>query len=117
MTVLAVIGLRREARIVGREGIVAVDGSALLAGAPEASAVISIAIAGALASDLAVGDIVIAERVVTANDAYETDGKWTARMAALLPDAMLGAILGRSAIADTADVKAALQASSGAVAV
>jgi hopanoid-associated phosphorylase len=115
MTVLAVVGLKREA------GLVAPYARAVtplgLDGARDVTAILSVGIAGALAPDLQAGDVVIAERVVTANEAFETDAKWTARLAAALADARIGAILGRGAIADTAEVKAMLHQASGADAV
>ncbi|HVV64723.1 MAG TPA: hypothetical protein VHC42_04590 [Rhizomicrobium sp.] len=116
MTVLAVCGLKREAKIVARAAGVslAIGGGAIWEGC---EGVISIGIAGALAEDLCAGEAVIAERVVTANEAYETDEKWTARLAARLPDARIGAILGRGAIADSIEVKAALRGSTRADAV
>ena len=116
--ILAVCGLLREARLLSRHGVKVAIGSAVEAAiAPETRGIISIGIAGALAPELQAGDAVIAERVVTACDALETDAKWTARIAARLPNATIGAILGRSTIADTAEVKALLHDSSRAVAV
>lgn len=116
--IVAVVGLAREARMVRNAGataaVVSMMESAIASGA---AGIISIGIAGALSPDLDVGDAVIAERVVTANAAFETDAKWTARLAAALPRARIGAILGRGAIADSADVKAALYQSSRADAV
>ncbi|MBV8978918.1 MAG: hypothetical protein JO261_08840 [Alphaproteobacteria bacterium] len=79
--------------------------------------VISVGIAGALSPDLKIGDAVVAERVVTANDIFETDAGWTARLAARVPDAMLGAVLGRGEIAGSAEVKALLHQSTKAVSV
>lgn len=112
MTALAVVGLVRERSIVPG-AVVARD---LVVG-PKTTGIISIGIAGALAPGLRVGDVVIAERVVTANEIFETDGKWTARLAGALPDAHIGAILGRGAVADSVEVKAALHEASGAIAV
>jgi len=115
MSALAVVGLQREAKLVGRYAKAVTPFG--LDRAADVSAILSIGIAGALAPDLEVGDTVIAERVVTANEAFETDARWTGRLAAALPEARIAAILGRSAIADTADVKAALFESSRADAV
>lgn len=118
MTVLAVCGLLREARLLSRYGVKVVIGGAVEAEVtPDIRGIVSIGIAGALAPELEAGDAVIAERVVTACDAFETDAKWTARIAARLQDATIGAILGRGTIADTAEVKALLHDSSRAVAV
>jgi len=113
--VLAVIGLLREAKLVARYATAVT--SLNLGGAPDVTAIISIGIAGALSPDLIVGDVVIAERVVTANEAFETDAKWTARLAGALPNARIGAILGRGAIAESAEIKAMLRESTGADAV
>jgi hypothetical protein len=115
MTVLAVCGLKREAKILARAGVALAVGRGDV---PRGTCgIISIGIAGALAPDLSAGEAVIAERVVTANEAYETDEKWTARIAAHLAEARIGAILGRSAIADDTEVKAALRHSTRADAV
>jgi adenosylhomocysteine nucleosidase len=126
VTVIAVCGLKREAGIIGKRALAFYAGGdpdtlrlhlgyGLRDGGHEG--IISIGIAGALSPDLKAGDVVIAERVVTAERAFETDAKWTARLVAKLPAARLGAVLGRSTIADTADVKAALHTATGADAV
>ena len=112
MKVLAVCGLRREMRLV--PGAVTPKD---IAAAADVAGIISIGIAGALAPDLNIGDTVIAERVVTASEAFETDAKWTARLAAALRDAHLGTILGRDVIAGSVEVKALLHESSRADAV
>jgi len=117
--VLAVVGLKREAKLVVPYAAAVTPrdiGAAMDAGAAVAG-IVSIGIAGALAPGLAVGDAVIAERVVTANEAFETDAKWTARLAAALRDARIGSILGRDAIADSVEVKALLHDASRADAV
>lgn len=114
--ILAVCGLKREARILEKASVRVAVGQGFEV-AQDVHGIISIGIAGALSPELEVGDAVIAERVVTANDAFETDAGWTARLAAALPDARIGAILGRGAIADSADIKAALHQSSRADAV
>ncbi len=125
MTVLAVVGLKREAAIVAgpqrrsrlrrqqRHPGAQSEGRAR----SSRRGIISIGIAGALAPDLTVGDVIIAERVVTANQAFETDAKWTARLAGALPNARIGAILGRGTIAESAELKATLRESTGADAI
>jgi hopanoid-associated phosphorylase len=115
VTTVAVVGLRREAKLVAQNAIAVVPAN--LAGITEATGIISIGIAGALSPDLVVGDVVIAERVVTANEAFETDAKWTAKLAGALPDARIGAILGRGAIAESAEIKTVLCESTDADAV
>jgi adenosylhomocysteine nucleosidase len=115
VSVLAVVGMKREAQLVARYAAAVTPQR--LAAATDVTAILSVGIAGALAPDLEVGDTLIAERVVTANQAFETDAKWTARLAAALPEARIGAILGRDRIADSADVKALLRDATGADAV
>jgi hopanoid-associated phosphorylase len=125
VTVLAIVGLKREAAIVAGSQITPViaGNSGILRqriqGAldPNVRGIISIGIAGALSPDLEAGETVIAERIVTANEAFETDAKWTGRLAGAIRDARIGAILGRSNIAGSTDVKAALFESFGADAV
>jgi hopanoid-associated phosphorylase len=112
VTVVAVCGLKREVELLARYAKATTPRD--LTPTSDAAGIISIGIAGALAPDLRAGDVVIAERVVTANEAFETDGKWTARLAATLPQVRIGAILGRSAIADTTEVKLALRTSTTA---
>jgi adenosylhomocysteine nucleosidase len=115
VTTVAVVGLRREAKLVTQYALAVVPEN--LTDIKDATGIISIGIAGALSPDIAVGDVVIAERVVTANEAFETDAKWTARLAGALPDARIGAILGRGAIAESAEIKVTLRESTGADAV
>jgi adenosylhomocysteine nucleosidase len=114
--ILAICGLKREAAILKKASVRVAIGAGFEVGA-DVRGIISIGIAGALAPDMAVGDIVVAERVVTAGEAFETDAKWTARLAAKFPRALIGAVLGRGAIADTAEIKALLHESTRAAAV
>jgi hopanoid-associated phosphorylase len=116
MTVLAVCGLKREARILEKARVRVATGAAFEI-ASDIQGIISIGIAGALSPDLSVGDVVIAERVITANEAFETDAAWTARLAARISNTTIGAMLGRGEIADSAEVKALLHEAGGAVSV
>ncbi len=85
MSILAVVGLAKEARIAKRAGLVPVIGGSssqllrqrLEAAAPDATAVISFGIAGALAPLLEAGDVVIATHVVTESEHYQTDMRWS----------------------------------------
>ena len=125
MTVLAIVGLKREAAIVAGPHVVPViagnsgELQQRIEGALDSDVrgIISIGIAGALSPELEAGEAIIAERVVTSSESFETDAKWTGRLAGAIRDARIGAILGRSNIADSTDVKAALFESSGADAV
>ncbi len=117
MTVLAATGLQREARILAGPGVAVVAGGGDHARleaeldrlAPGACGIISIGIAGALAPGLRPGDWVVAD--------HGTDPEWTGRLAARLPGARLGAILGVDAMVAEAAGKAALHRDTGALAV
>ncbi|MGA7673774.1 MAG: hypothetical protein WCA78_01855 [Rhizomicrobium sp.] len=84
MSVLAVVGLAKEARIARRAGLAPVIGGGnsellaqrLEAAASGATAVLSFGIAGALAPLLETGDAVVATHVVTETEHYQTDLRW-----------------------------------------
>jgi adenosylhomocysteine nucleosidase len=126
MTVIAVTGLAREARIVRRTKVAAVIGSgdpqllaSRLEGAIRAGAkgIISFGIAGALAPLLKPGDVVIATHVVHGNERYATDARWTSVLREKLPRATLAIIAGHGHIVSHVDGKRRLFAISGAHAV
>jgi len=116
MVMLVVCGLKREARVLEKAQVCVATGTTFDV-SPDVTAIISVGIAGALAPDLKVGDVVVAERVLTENEAFETDSRWTSRLATQIPDATIGAMLGRGEIADSAEVKALLHQSTRAVSV
>ncbi len=119
--IIAAVGLERERRIVDGPGVVAIAGGgdkarleALLeAHAAKAHGIISIGIAGGLAPGLRPGNWVLADGV----DGTPTDAKWTSRLAARLPDATRGLLLGVDAIVASSVEKANLHRSTGALAV
>jgi len=111
VTLIVACGLKREARIIARAGVVAVIGggdAARLEAALEvrvtalSGMILSCGIAGALDPSLEPGDVVI-------------DGD--AAVAELLPDARRGAVIGQDTIAATAAEKRALHELTGALAV
>jgi hopanoid-associated phosphorylase len=124
MTVLAATGLLREARILASPGLEVVPGggnaarleAALDRLAPGARGIISIGIAGALAPGLRPGDWVVAEAVL-GDGTIATEAAWAARLAAALPNARRGTMLGRDAMAAEAAEKAALHQATGALTV
>ena len=81
MTILAVTGLTREAKIAGGIGVIAISGGGdakalterLDALQDDITGVISIGIAGALSPLLKPGDVVIAERIVTARHSLRAE--------------------------------------------
>jgi adenosylhomocysteine nucleosidase len=107
--VIAVTGLKTEARIVAGPGVHAIAGggdAAGLAGALEAavakraSAIISFGVAGGLAPGLAPGSALIARTIVSEDGTrYSSDPVWSKR---------LSSALGGAAIADIAGIDAPL---------
>jgi hopanoid-associated phosphorylase len=114
--VIAVTGLRREARILAGSGVLAIAGggdharleAAIEAACPGAAGIISIGLGGALAAGLKPGDWVVGD---------SGDGAWTRRLLEALPGARLGPIVGSDVMLVDAAAKAALHAATGALAV
>lgn len=123
--ILAATGLQRERRIVAGPDIEAIASGGdpvrleamldRLAGT--ASGIISIGIAGALAVGLPVGQWVVADAVLDDGESLPTDPAWTGRLAARLPEAARGVLLGVNAMVAEATQKASLHSTTGAVAV
>ena len=125
MTVLAVTGLSKEAGIVGVAGVIAVagggDGDGLAAKLAalhgDISGVISIGLAGALSPHLKVGDVVIAEKIITGAEIWDCHAGWRNRLVSRLPQAHQGVLFGSDVIIDKAQTKSGLHAATGALAV
>ena len=120
-----VVGFKAEARIAARLGLVAISGARpdlaasgvkglIAAGATE---LLSFGLAGALATGLMPGDLVIATAVLIGETRHPTDPALTNRLADMLPEAHLGAVVGSETAVTDATAKRALNASTGAVAV
>lgn len=125
MTIIAVTGLAKEAEIAGGPGVIAVagggDGDGLAAKLNalhgDIRGVISIGLAGALSPLLKVGDVVIAEKIITGAESWDCHAGWRNRLASRLADAHHGALFGSDVIIDQADTKLALCDATGALAV
>lgn len=129
MTVLAVTGLSKEAGIVGVAGVIAVagggDGDGLKAKLAalhgDISGVISIGLAGALSPHLKVGDVVIAEKIITGAESWDCHAGWRNRLVSRLTSNVSGAhqgvLFGSDVIIDRADTKSGLYEATGALAV
>lgn len=126
MTVLAVTGLAREARIARRARLTPVisgtDTDLLTARLEEAIAkgangIVSFGIAGALAPLLKIGDVVVATHVVHGEERYPTDPQWTGIIRSRLPRAVPGVIAGHEQIVSHVDGKRRLLSLTGAYAV
>jgi hopanoid-associated phosphorylase len=123
--ILAVTGLQRERRIVAGPDVEAVAGGADHARleamldrlAAESRGIISIGIAGALAPGLQPGSWIVANVVFDDGEPVPTDPAWTGRLAARLPEAARGLLLGANAMVAEAAQKAALHRTTGALAV
>jgi adenosylhomocysteine nucleosidase len=122
---IAVTGMQREARLFpqGTEVVISGGENAGLARRIEqaiakgARAVISVGIGGGLKPGLPVGSVVIAEDVVAEGARYHADADWAEAMAARLPQARRGTIVGVDAIVSQPADKAVLRQRTGALAV
>ena len=122
--IIAVTCLSFEAQVAAGPGIDVLCGTAQryvdkLESAVKAggSGIISIGIAGALAAGLPVGQWVVADAVLDDGESLPTDPAWTSRLAARLPEAARGVLLGVNAMVADATQKASLHSTTGAVAV
>ena len=125
MTILAVTGLAKEAGIVGVAGVIAVagggDGDGLKAKLNalhgDISGVISIGLAGALSPHLKVGDIVIADQIITGAETWDCHEGWRVRLMSRLAHAHQGQLFGSDVIIHEAETKSGLHDATGALAV
>jgi adenosylhomocysteine nucleosidase len=127
-SLLAIVGMKREAALVAAPGVVTAvgggDGAALL-GRLEAlderpRAVLSVGLAGALSPTLAVGDWIVADRVCHAGEVVPIDPRLLAQLQALtqpLGGVHTGALAAGDAMVVDGSSKAALHAATGALAV
>lgn len=125
MTILAVTGLAKEAKIVGVADVVAVAGGGdsdglaqkLDAMHGDIKGVISIGLAGALSPHLKVGDAVIADRIITGAEDWDCQEAWRIRLLSRIPHAHQGQIFGSDVIIENAETKSGLYDTTGALAV
>lgn len=126
MSVLAVVGLKREAMLVAGPHIGVVIGggnSGLLrqrladAIRDDVKGIISIGIAGALSPSLDAGNCIVASSILVDGASLDTDATWTSHLGKKLPDTAFGTITGAEKIAATAEEKAAIHRATGADAV
>jgi adenosylhomocysteine nucleosidase len=125
VTVLAVTGLSKEAKIVGVADVVAVAGGGnakslaekLNALHGDIRGVISIGLAGALSPLLKVGDVVIADQIITGTESWDCHGGWRVRLMARLAHAHQGLVFGSDVIIEKAETKSGLHTATGALAV
>ena len=126
-TVLAVVGLSREAKIARRAGLTSVISAgkqdlleqrlaaAIAKGQPKG--IVSFGIAGALAPLLKIGDTIVATHVVHGDEHYATDPGWSAILRERLPNAHSVVLAGHDQVVSHVDGKRRLFAITGAHAV
>ena len=122
--ILAVVGMTREAKILAGASVVIGGGDVdeLTARLEDqlrsgVRGVVSFGLCGALDPGLKVGDLLLADAVADADDSYEADAAWTARIAAVVPNAKVGRFArAEQPVASVAD-KSALRERTGAIAV
>jgi adenosylhomocysteine nucleosidase len=125
VTILAVTGLAKEAKIVGVADVVAIAGggnapslaSKLSALHGDIEAVISIGVAGALSPHLKVGDVVIADEVLTGAERWQCHEIWRVRLMSRLAYAHQGHLFGSDVIIENPQTKSSLYDLTGALAV
>jgi adenosylhomocysteine nucleosidase len=125
MTILAVTGLSKEAKIVGVADVVAVAGGGdakslaekLNALHGDIRGVISIGLAGALSPLLKVGDVVIADQIITGAEEWDCHEGWRVRLMSRLAHAHQGRLFGSDVIIEKAETKSGLHTATGALAV
>lgn len=122
--ILAVTGLRREARIVESADVVAISGGGdraslekQLSRASQVRGIISFGVAGALAPDLKPGSCVIASHVIDGDETFACDDAWLKLKALRLPHARVAPIAGSYVVIPDSAAKAALYRKTGAAAV
>jgi hopanoid-associated phosphorylase len=125
MTILAVTGLAKEAKIAGIAGVVAVAGGGDAGGLMaklnalhgDIRGVISIGLAGALSPRLDVGAVVIADQIVTGMEKWDCHEGWRVRLTSRLPYAHRGSLFGSDVIIENPQTKSGLHGTTGALAV
>ena len=116
-TLLIVVGMASEARLVTGLGRVIVGRDSFARLRPDgARAVLSFGLCGALDPALAPGDLVIGSRVTVGDRTLPTDVGWAARLSRDFPQAVTGAVAGSETIVASSTVKAALRDATRAIA-
>jgi len=120
--IVAIVGMRFEARIVASPPVRAVClGSDLGVFAapvlPTDRGIVSFGVCGGLSPKLRAGDCVIASSIHGVNQAWPADKAWTKRLAELIPNAVVAPMLGVDAAVSEVKEKRRLFETHGAVAV
>jgi adenosylhomocysteine nucleosidase len=121
--IIAVVGMTREAKILGGAPAIVGGGDAAGLGAALEAAlrggvagVVSFGLCGALDPALKVGDLVVGDAVGDAADSFVADAGWTARIVAAAPGAAVGRFARAEQVVSSVAEKAELRRA-GALAV
>ena len=116
-SLLFVVGMHREAQILGPRRRVVIGTAGLDAAlADRPAGLVSFGLCGALAPDLDVGQLAMARAVLTPEGELATDEPLSNRLAGRLRDVARGLFVGSDVIVPDPPRKAALRQSSGAIA-
>jgi hopanoid-associated phosphorylase len=124
--ILVVVGMTREAKILGEGAQVLIGGGDLARlgerleaalGQGGVGGVVSFGLCGALDPALKVGDLVIGDSVADAAVFYDTDRSWADRLVAALPTPARGRFAAAEQPVGAVAEKAALRTATGALAV
>ena len=125
MSIIAVTGMKREARIAAGPNVVVVIGAGnaeRLSGALDraistgARGIISFGVAAGLVPSTKAGDCVIASSIIDREARYATDAAWSERLRQRLPEARLARIAGAQALLCDAAAKRELYRRTSAIA-
>lgn len=117
-SLLVMVGLTREARIVRGDARVLVGGRYLEpALAERPAAFLSFGLCGALDPSLKIGDLVLGDSVTTDNGRFAADAAWIAELASAAPRARLAGVAAGPNMLTSPKAKAELRARTGAAAV
>jgi hopanoid-associated phosphorylase len=123
ISVVAVCGLKREAKMLAKMGVATVIGGGItellhsrLDSITASAGIISVGICAALSPSLKVGDCVVANEIIAGGDRFGVNLAWRDRIATRLPEVAIGSIAGSDTVLIDGESKNALQNATGAIA-
>jgi hopanoid-associated phosphorylase len=122
-SIVAVCGLRREAKMLAKMRVATVIGGGVtellrtrLNSISASVGIISVGICAALSPSLKVGDCVIANTIIAGGDRFAVDLEWRDRIATRLPEVAIGGIAGSDTVLIDGESKNTLRSKTGAIA-
>jgi adenosylhomocysteine nucleosidase len=122
-SVIALVGLAFEARIVAGPGVFVVCRGPEFPDTLQLSlrigcrSIMSFGVAGGLAPDLKAGDWIVASRVLDSDTFSPTDPLWSRKLLDLIPQVRYGPVMGVAHVVTDPSAKSELHARTGAIAV